>query len=79
MPKEWRTRVQLETLMMLEVRKQAKCDEVASVVIIGPVERPNSNWDKAVRPKSAGTVSLECEQALEEIKRGLQARFNLRD
>jgi predicted transcriptional regulator len=79
MPKEVRTRAQLEAMMMEEVRKQPKCDEVASIVVIGPVERPDANWDKAVRPKSTAVVSLECDQALEVIKRDLQARFNLRE
>jgi hypothetical protein len=76
MAKEFKTRGELQKLVLEEARNSGKCPDLAEVVITGPFPSRELTWDIMRRPRAA-TVSVDCATEIDNIVRRLQMRFEL--
>jgi hypothetical protein len=76
MAKEFKTRAELQKLVLDEARNSGKCTDLTDVVIIGPFPSREFTWDIMRRPGVA-VVSVDCAAEIEKIVRRLQIMFEL--
>jgi hypothetical protein len=76
MAKEFKTRRELQKLVLDEVRNSGKCVEVPDIVITGPFPSRELTWDIRKQPGSAA-VSVDCTSEIDKIVRRLQMMFEL--
>jgi hypothetical protein len=78
MAKETRTREQLRNLIIEEAQASGKCSDLVQVIVLGPIERPRSNWDIATRSTHpTHLLSSDCRNELSMITGRLEAKYNL--
>jgi hypothetical protein len=76
MAMEFKTRGELQKLVLEEARKSGKCAGLAEIVVTGPFPSREFTWDILRRPRPA-TVSVECAAEIDIIVRRLQMMFEL--
>jgi hypothetical protein len=74
MAKEFKTRTELQKLVLDDARNSGKCTELTEVVITGPFPSREFTWDIMRRPRVA---SVDCATELDNIVRRLQIMFEL--
>jgi len=76
MPKEFKSRGELQKLVFDEARKSGKCTDLTDVVITGPFPSRELTWD-ILRRRGAAVVSVDCAAEIDKIVRRLQMMFEL--
>jgi hypothetical protein len=76
MAKEFKTRGQLQELVLEEARKSGKCADAPDIIITGPFPSREFTWDLMRRP-GAAAIPAGCAKELELIVRRLQTTFEL--
>ena len=76
MAKEFKTRGELQKLVLEEARKGGKCADAPDIVITGPFPSREFTWDVMRRP-GAAAIPAPCAKELETIVRRLQTTFEL--
>jgi hypothetical protein len=76
MAKEFKTRGELQELVLDEARKSGKCTDPPDILITGPFPSREFTWDMMRRP-GAPAIPSACAKELELIIRRLQAKFEL--
>ena len=77
--KEMKTRIELGEIVMREAKASGKCNDLRSVMILGPLDRGHSNWDIGTASNHPITraVSAECRIELNMILGRLQVQYDL--
>jgi hypothetical protein len=76
--KETKTRKELEEIVMREAKASGKCNDLQSVMILGPLDRGHSNWDFGTASNHpTNMVSAECRIELNMIVGRLQVQYDL--
>lgn len=76
--KEMKTRKELEDIVMREAKAGGKCNDLQSVVILGPLDRGYSNWDVGTASNHpTNLVSPGCRIELNMIVGRLQMQYDL--
>jgi hypothetical protein len=76
--KERKTRKEIEKIVMREAKASGKCNDLASVIIIGSFRRKYSNWDTGTASNHPNhLVSPECRIELNNIVGRLQVQYDL--
>jgi hypothetical protein len=79
MAKEMKTRKELQEIIMQEARASGKCDDLETVLVVGPLDRGYANWDiGAPSTHSTNLVSARCLIELNEIVGRLQTQYDLK-
>ncbi len=79
MAKENKTRKQLREIIMREARDSGKCDDLESLLVVGPLDRGYANWDIGTpSTHSTNLVSARCLIELNEIIVRLQTQYDLK-
>jgi hypothetical protein len=76
MAKEFKTRGELQELVLDEARKSGKCADPPDIVITGPFPSREFTWDLMKRP-GAVVIPAACAAELAIIVRRLQTMFEL--
>jgi hypothetical protein len=76
MAQEFKTRGELQQLVLDEARKSGKCADVPDIIITGPFPSREFTWDVMKRP-GAAAIPAECIKELQTIVRRLQTMFEL--
>jgi len=76
MAKEFKTRGELQKLVLDEARNSGKCSDVPDIVITGPFPSRELTWDIRKQPGSVA-VSVDCTSEIDKIVRRLQVMFEL--
>jgi hypothetical protein len=76
MAREFKTRRELQELVLVEARKSGKCTELPDIVITGPFPSRELTWDFMKKPGSAA-ASVDCTSEIAKIVRRLQEMFDL--
>jgi hypothetical protein len=76
MAKEFKTRGELQDLVLEEARMSGKCADAPDIIITGPFPSREFTWDIMKRP--GGTIiQPDCAAELNKIVRRLQVMFEL--
>ena len=76
MAKEFKTRGELQKLVLEEALKSVKCTGLAEVVITGPFPSREFTWDILRRNRPA-TLTPECAAEIDKIVQRLQMLFEM--
>jgi hypothetical protein len=76
MGKEFKTRGELQALLLDEARKTGKCAELTAIVVTGPFPSREFTWDIMRQPRAA-LGSADCLKEIDAIVRRLQMSFEL--
>jgi hypothetical protein len=76
MAKEFKTRGELQKLVLDEARNSGKCTDLTEVVITGPFPSRELTWDIMRQPR-VSIVSVDCATEIDKIVRRLQMMFEL--
>ena len=76
MAKEFKTRGELQKLVLEEARKSGQCADAPAIIITGPFPSREFTWDMMRRP-GAAALPAGCAKELEMIVRRLQMMFEL--
>jgi hypothetical protein len=76
MAKEFKTRGELQKLVLHEARRSRKCIDLPDIVITGPFPSRELTWDIMKRPGSV-SVSIDCMSEIYKIVRRLQEMYEL--
>jgi hypothetical protein len=76
MAKEFKTRGELQKLVLDEARNSGKCADVPDIVVTGPFPSRELTWDIRKQPGSAA-VSVDGTSEIDKIVRRLQMMFEL--
>jgi hypothetical protein len=66
MAAQFKTRSELQSLLLEELRQSAKCAELPNIMVTGPFPSRELNWDVMALPGSAAP-SGECAKELSSI------------
>ena len=76
MAKEFKTRGELQKLVLDEARNSGKCADLPDIAITGPFPSRELTWDIRRQPGSAA-VSVDCTLEIDKIVQRLQVMFEL--
>ena len=76
MAKEFKTRGELQKLVLDGARDSGKCADLGEIVVTGPFPSREFNWDTMRRP-GAASVSADCAKEIGTVVRRLQVLFEL--
>ena len=76
MAKEFKTRGELQKLVLDEARDSGKCTDLPDIVVTGPFPSRELTWDIMKQPGSIA-ASVDCTSEINKIVRRLQDMFEL--
>ena len=76
MAKEFKTRAELQKLVLDEARNSGKCTDLPDIVITGPFPSRELTWD-ILKQRGGPVVPADCAAEIDKIVRRLQMMFEL--
>jgi hypothetical protein len=76
MAKEFKTRGELQKLVLDEARNSGKCTDLPDIVITGPFPSRELTWD-IMKQRGGAVSSVDCAAEIDKIVRRLQMMFEL--